>query len=104
MSGNAATTAPATATQAPTPAERDANRIRFETELEVRTASPTADLVGLTLTGHGPRARSLCSAWRTRSTSNVGRQLLHLQPRIGVDIPCECVMAVAVGRPERNGC
>ncbi|KAG0662769.1 suppressor of hpr1 [Rhodotorula mucilaginosa] len=35
MSGNVATTiAPATVTQVPTPAERDANRIRFETELE----------------------------------------------------------------------
>lgn len=40
MSDNAAaTTAPAPATQAPTPAERDANRIRFETELEVRLSS-----------------------------------------------------------------
>jgi hypothetical protein len=41
MSGNVATTiAPATVTQVPTPAERDANRIRFETELEVRSAAP----------------------------------------------------------------
>lgn len=67
----------------PTPAERDANRIRFETELEVRIAfighillrrgHEVAQTICMNALTRSLRpTRSLCNASRTRSTSSVG--------------------------------